>query len=210
MDATSSPNPRPTHGLRLLGVAAVLLVLVGLWFLRPRPQPQAAAWPTVARSNLVMRTGGWYLLESTNPFTGFMEDPYPDGQLLSRTAISNGLLNGLCETWYTNGQVQMREHFTNGVSNGLRQKWHPNGQLETEANIVAGVIEGTFRRWHDNGQLAEEIQMKGGQPDGTAVAYFPSGFVKAETQVRAGKIIDRQIWQDGEHKPAFAAAEPRQ
>jgi antitoxin component YwqK of YwqJK toxin-antitoxin module len=180
----------------LLVIAAGVVAAVVL--MRLRPQPESLALAEVARANLQLRDGRLYQVGRTNPFTGFMVEFYPHHAPLSRSVLSNGLLNGLSEGWYTNGQIQVREYFTNGVSHGFREKWHENGKKMSEANIVEGKIEGTFRRWHDNGQLAEQIEMKQGAPDGAAAAYYPSGCLKARTRAQAGKVIDQKIWNDGE------------
>ena len=38
------------------------------------------------------------------------------------------------------------------------------------------------------------------ETDGSAITYYASGFVKAETRTSAGKILERKIWADGEHR----------
>ena len=178
-----------------------LAVMAGLFLMRSRPHLQTAVeWPTVARSNLVLRAGCWYLLQSTNAFTGWLVDAYPDGTLHSRIAVSNGLLNGVCESWFTNGVIQSREYFKGSVSDGRREEWFANGQRRTQADIVNGKMEGMFRRWYDDGQLAEEIEMKHGQPDGLAMAYYRSGFIKAETRARDGQVSEQKRWTDGERR----------
>ncbi|HET7625948.1 MAG TPA: toxin-antitoxin system YwqK family antitoxin [Verrucomicrobiae bacterium] len=186
--------------LKWILVAIILAVIADIFLTRRPPPAKPVSWPTVSRTNLVLRDGQWFPLRGTNTFTGWMVDFYPDGLRRSRSAISNGLLNGICEGWYTNGQLQIREHFVNSVSDGLREKWFENGQLESKAIIVNGKIEGVFRRWYENGQLAEQIEMKNGQPDGSALAFYPSGFAKAKTRASAGRVLDQQVWKDGEHK----------
>jgi hypothetical protein len=203
-----SDFPNRNKSRRLLPAGILGLVFLGavigsvlLWW---RPRENAAAWPSVARSELVMRAGRWCAVGGTNLFTGWMVERYPDGPLQSRSAIADGLLNGVCEGWYTNGQVKIQEHFKNSVSDGPREKWFPNGRLESHASIVNGAIEGTFRRWHDNGQLAEQIEMKNGQPDGVAWEFYPSGFIKAKTHSSNGKVLDRHLWSDGQFMASAA------
>ena len=204
------------------GILAVLAGL-GFWLLPRRSAQPNQEWPALARTNLVFHENRWHFLPQTNgiqggrlpfgaPYTGWMLDYSPNGLLLSRAAVSNGLLNGVTEGFYTNGLLQIREHYKNSLAHGLRQKWHENGQLKSEATIVEGKLEGSFRSWHENGQLAERIEMKDGNPDGKAWAFYPSGFAKAETEVHAGKIIAQTTWEDGQNPPpadiASRAAEP--
>ena len=195
-------SSKRNHLRNLLLLVVALGFVTGLCiFLRARAPREAAAPPAeTLRHDLVQTDGYWYRSGETNPFTGWMVDYYPDGARLSRSQISNGILNGVCETFYTNSQMQMRENFKQGISDGLREKWHANGVKLSRATIAAGKIMGTFQSWHDNGQLSEQIELKSGQPDGVAWAYYPSGFLKAETKITEGQVRERKSWQDGERK----------
>ena len=201
-----SARARGLCGLVLL----VSVGVVGFLALRHHPTPSDPSDQATHRTNLVLQAGGWHLPGESNGFTGLLVDTYADGALKSRSAVSNGLLEGLSTGCYTNGQPQIEEHFRANLSEGLRVKWFPDGRKLSEANIVAGKLEGTFRRWHDNGQLAEQMEMKTGEPDGVAFAYYPSGFVKARTRVENGKILDQKVWPDGDQReppPAEASDE---
>jgi len=181
-----------------VGLVAVMWIIMARQATKSHPGPP----PETPRREMVQNAGLWYRQGQTNPFTGCMVDYYPNGALLSRCEISNGLPNGLSETWYTNGQIQVREHFKDGVSHGQREKWHENGSRLSLAMIADGKVNGTFRSWYDNGQLSERIEMRAGKPDGTAWAYYPSGFLKAETSVHEGDILQRTSWKDGERTAA--------
>ena len=198
-----------TRHLRLVLLVAAVFGAGMLWVrvARRAADPLTAAARETPLHDLVQHDGRWYPPGQTNPFTGLMVDRDPNGALLSRCQVSNGLLNGVSECWYTNGQIQAREYFKDGVSNGQRQKWHENGRLLSQAQIAQGKVTGTFRSWHDNGQLSEQIEMKLGKADGIAWAYYPSGFIKAETTVRDGQVLDRKSWNDGER--AASAPPPR-
>ena len=194
------PSRDGVSPLILVLLAVVLLGSAGLIVLH---LTRHASKPTVvvtevSRRDLTLHDGRWFRAGSTGPYTGWMTDQYPDGTSLFRSAVSNGMLNGLSQGWYTNGQLQIQEFFQNNLSHGLRQKWYSNGRLMSEATIVEGKLEGTFRRWHENGQLAEQIEMKNDKPDGLARAFYPSGFPHFETEVRAGVVVARHTHQDGE------------
>ncbi len=207
--APSVPQVRRPRGFGWVGLGVGLAIVAGWAVLRHRQPTLITDTAVVARTNLAFRDGRWFQLAGTNAFTGWMVEYYPNGSLCSRTAVSNGMLNGVAEGWYTNRQLQVREHFKDGVSDGMREKWHQNGAKSSEATIVQGKITGTFRSWHDNGQLAEQIDMNLGQPDGIAWAYYPSGWLKAQTTVRHGQVLDRKVWSDGEAKDATALSARR-
>jgi antitoxin component YwqK of YwqJK toxin-antitoxin module len=190
-----------------LAFVVLLTMLAGLalyWFSRQTPNPPRVKILTplveVSRTNLVLVEGELRQRGESNSFSGFMVEHFPDGLLLSRSAITNGLLHGLSQGWDTNGQVQVTEQFKEGVSHGLRTKWYPSGAKQSEANIVGGKLNGTFRKWHENGILSEQIELVAGQPEGISLAYFPSGCLKARVVMKGGKPIDQEFWKDGEKK----------
>jgi antitoxin component YwqK of YwqJK toxin-antitoxin module len=183
----------------VLLLAGIISIAVAILTLR-RPRPVIEPLPEVSLGALVSHNGRLHQSNDAVPFVGFVTERYDGGPLKARSAISNGVLNGLSEGWYTNGALEVREHFQNGMSAGRREKWHPNGQKLSEVMVVNGKLNGVFRRWHDNGQLAEEIQMKAGHADGIAKAWYPSGFAKAEARLENGKLIEQKTWDDGQKR----------
>lgn len=194
------PGPRSFPWRLLLLSALLACVVAAVLYRRDVAPPQAML--EMPRERLVLRAGKLCLDGSVAPFTGWMTERYATSQLKSRSAVSNGMLEGLSVGWHTNGVRQVEEWFHTNVSHGLRSKWHDNGRKLSAAPIVTGKIEGVFRRWHDNGQLAEEITMKADLPDGASRAYFPSGCLKSKVILQAGKVIEQHFWKDGEHPPA--------
>jgi antitoxin component YwqK of YwqJK toxin-antitoxin module len=168
--------------------------------------PEGAKPRELSRPELVLRAGRLYQAGQTEPFTGTMVESYSKGSLKSRSALSNGLLDGVSEGWHTNGQLAVREHFRMGVSHGLRTKWYVQSGKMSEAMIVQGKLHGTFRRWHENGALAEEVEMRNGNPDGSSQAFYASGFVKAQVRLQNGKVLEQQFWKDGEVRPGQPTA----
>lgn len=142
--------------------------------------------------------GRLYLAGDARPFTGLVTDLYDGGELKSRSAVSNGLLEGLSEGWSTNGQRQVEEYFAGGVSHSRRTKSYPSGSRLSEAMIVHGQLDGIFQRWHENGQMSERVEMSEGRPNGLSLAYHPSGSLKARVRLEEGKVLEQQSWADGE------------
>ena len=182
---------------------SVTAALLGLWWVRSRhqlPSAPAAALVELARTNLELRPSGWFRTGQTNPFTGILLDYYRGGQLMSRSVVSNGLLNGMSEGWHTNGQLQVRETYRANLSDGIRTRWYANGNKLSEAAVVHGQMTGIYRRWYEDGKLAEEIPMQNGKIEGEGRAYYPSGSLKATVKYEAGKAVQQKVWQDGEHQ----------
>jgi antitoxin component YwqK of YwqJK toxin-antitoxin module len=205
MTPSPSKSKLGTKGRILLAIVFAAVLAVGLGRLR-----NSGIVPTVPQSELVLRDGKIYQGVSASPFSGVMEDRYPDGSLRSRARFEAGVMEGFCEGWHTNGNLQVTETFQSGVSDGIRTKWYPSGAKLSESTIVKGRMEGVFRAWHENGQLAEEIAMKDDQPFGEARAWYPSGFLKAAIGTNLSAGTEHKNWPDGERRrwPDFATNSP--
>ena len=202
MNASADGTER-RWGRALLLISMIIVTAAVVWRGRdqnPTPSVSSTQTPPVEllRTELVLTDGRLCPVGTSNAFTGVMVERYPDGGLRSRSAVANGLLNGLSEGWFTNKQLQVSEHFTNGISHGLRVKWHANGLKAAEAQIVHGKLHGRFVSWHESGTKAAEVEFHQGQPDGISSAYFPSGALKSQVTMRDGAVIDRKDWKDGE------------
>lgn len=187
-----SPPAARNPAVLLLGLAAAALIGLGLFLLARRdvaPPPPPAPLREVSRTDLTRTNDRLQVPGESQAFTGWMLDRYPDGTLRSKSAVSNGLLQGVSEGWHTNGTIQIREFFVDGVSHGLRTKWSPEGTRISEATVEHGKIQGMFRRWHTNGSLAEEVSMKDDQPDGVAQAFHPDGTLKTRVTLRNGTVV---------------------
>lgn len=195
-EATPQPTRRRSRSVLPAIVIAAAAILVALYFRRPAP----AAVSTLHRAQLTLKDGRLFRTGSELPFTGLMIETNALGGLLSRSSVSNGLLEGASEGFYTNGQIQVLEFFRGSISHGTRTKWHPNGVKASEGHISMGKVEGVFVRWAEDGTVAEEITMKSNEPSGPSRAYYPSGFIKAEARLENGKAIEQKFHSDGEHR----------
>lgn len=148
-----------------------------------------AAMETVGRDRLILRDGRWMKTDETNAFTGLMVEFYPDGTLLSRSAVSNGVLHGVSEGWWTNAVLAVRETFREGRSHGVRTKWDLGGRRISEADIREGRIDGFHREWHTNGQLAVEVAMAAGKPQGVSRKWNPEGALLGQWSLSNGVVV---------------------
>ncbi len=183
----------------LLAGALVLLAGTTLFLARPRPSSSPPP-PEIPRAGLILKEGRLFQEGAPGPFTGWMRETNASGGLLSRSSISNGVLEGVSEGYHTNGQLQVVEHFRAGVSHGPRTKWHANGTKASVAQVIDGKLDGWFIRWAEDGSLAEEMPMKGGNVHGVSRSYYPSGCLKGEARLRNGTLVEQQFWPDGERR----------
>lgn len=201
MTNTSPKNRVPNPARLRVGVVFVGLGILVMVFSKLAPGAKRPPPPEVPRHLLSLRDGRLFLDGSSAPFTGCTLETNATGGLLSRSFVSNGLLEGMSAGYHTNGQMQVLEQFRAGVSDGLRTKWYPNGSKASEAPITQGKIEGIFRRWAEDGSLAEEVPMKSGEPDGLSRSYHPDGSIKVEALMRQGQLVEQHTFSPGERRP---------
>lgn len=176
---------------------AVLLSAIGLallvTYLETRQRPKnAEATVEVDRKELVLKNGLLVRNGGSNAFTGLMLESYPDGTLQSRSAVSNGLLEGLSEGWHTNGVLAVRESFVGGCSHGVRTKWDAASNRIAESLIREAKIHGFHREWHTNGQLALEAEMAEGQPHGQVRKWSAEGALVGRWILSNGAVLESQ------------------
>ncbi|MDB6055508.1 MAG: toxin-antitoxin system YwqK family antitoxin [Verrucomicrobiales bacterium] len=174
--------------------AAAVMELSANYLLKVEAQPRYET--STSRGKLFVRSGQFYRQGASTPFTGWMLDHFPDGNVSLRTSVLNGRLNGISEGWYTNGVRQLEEHFQNGLADGIRSTWHANGHLRSEGHLVSGLQQGLYRQWDEKGNLVVEAEFAEGKPDGLSLAWFPSGYLKAEALMRKGEIATRHTYLD--------------
>jgi len=202
--SNASPSMKIHTRLGKKGIIAaglLVLILIALWGWHGKFFKQSISAVEATKGQLILRDGRLYFVNQTQPFNGIMIERFPTGGIQSRSAVSNGLLNGLSEGYSSNGCCVIREHFKDGVSHGLRTKWYDNGEKLSQVDIVNGKIHGTFRRWYENGTLAEQISMKNGEPDGLSFSYYSNGYLKAQAKLDNGKLVSQQFFEDGQLKP---------
>lgn len=190
-----------------IAVAAVLLVGFFIRFQRSDAVPEV-----LPMKSLVRHGDRLFRIDATQPFTGRMEDHYPDGSLRARVTLREGVLDGLAEGWHTNGVLQVVEFFRAGIAHGPRTNWYASGARMSEANVVDGKMDGLFRRWHENGQLSEEFHLQAGEPAGEARAWYPSGYLRAYRGTNSAGQVEQMTWKDLECRawPELPPSSPAQ
>lgn len=190
---------RRIHPLSWLTVFAVVIgVVAGAWVIwrSPRKDVVPVAPPERLRSELELRDGVFYL--AGTPFDGFVIERHDNGQLKSRSTVSNGVLQGLSEGWHANGMPQIVETYVAGVSHGIRTKFYESGAKLSSVIVSDGQTQGVFERWFENGFLSERVQLTNGVAHGESLAFHPDGSLKARVQMNQGNVVNHQFWEPGQ------------
>jgi len=85
----------------------------------------------ITSENFVIRQGVGYETDSETAFTGVVAYFHSDGQLFMRSALKDGIANGLTEGYYQN-TLLYRSNYKDGNRDGLTENYRENGQLDSE------------------------------------------------------------------------------
>ena len=120
----------------------------------------------VARGKIQYRNGIYYEVNQTTPFTGLIQQYYPDGQKSLKSNVKEGKNHGVHISWHENGQKEVDATYKNGKEQGVFTMWHENGQKEFEVSYKDGKEQGAETWWYVNGQKERETNYKDGKKQG--------------------------------------------
>jgi antitoxin component YwqK of YwqJK toxin-antitoxin module len=142
---------------------------------------------TVAEGDPNLRLRNGVLLYTDQPFSGVVEEFYPNGQVKAKTEYRQGREHGTSRMWYEDGRPLWERRYRNGKKHGEHKGWWPNGQLKFLYHFAGGEHEGAARDWYANGQLAQCFQYEKGQEAGLQQAWRENGKLYINYVVKAGK-----------------------
>ena len=141
-----------------LSLIGMVVVVTGCSVL-PWKKPQAKKPPVtsvdsayaVSLNLMEQRDDGlWYQKKSQQPFSGRVEEKYPDGQLAAVMTLHDGFRDGPYELWYQAGQKQLEVVFQKGKMRGAGREWYENGRLRREVFYSDGLRKG-LKEWYADG-----------------------------------------------------------
>jgi len=142
-----------------LGLIGVGVVLVTGCSVLPWKKPQAKKPPVtsvdsayaVSLGLMEERNDGlWYQKKGQQPFSGRVEEKYPDGQLAAVMTLYDGLKDGPYKLWYQSGQKQLEVVFRNGKMHGVGREWYENRQDRREIHYDEGQRK-ALKEWYADG-----------------------------------------------------------
>lgn len=141
-------------------------------------------------SQLQFRNDVAYKVNSSEPFTGFLEEKYESGQIKLRDHYNDGLKSGVSQAWYENGQLSDEVTFKKNKNDGLWKRWDENGSLIRNAHLENGFAIFT--------QEELERAVYYGMFDlgvATKIFYNEASRVFKTNKKNASPIIDKMIEQ---------------
>ncbi|MDB4845348.1 hypothetical protein OAP52_05140 [Hellea sp.] len=107
------------------------------------------------KPTLVFRSNTYFLVNSTQPYTGLQKGYHSNKQLKYSFCYEDGKLCGT-ELYDRNGQLREKANYINGRLHGEYEKYDGNGQLREKANYINGLLYGEYEKYDGNGQLRKK------------------------------------------------------
>lgn len=119
------------------------------------------------------------------PFAGYLEEHWPNGNTKSIKAYFNGYLDGDYRTCYPNGQKSEVRSYRQGRKDGRHLGYFPDGQQKFEYCFRDGKAVGTHKHWYSDGsQFKIENYDDSGHPFGLQQVWRPDGKLRSNFVVK--------------------------
>ncbi len=146
---------------------------------------------TVAKSTLQhnRQTSMWTLNE--HPYSGFVESYYPDGSLMEKFGVLNGMKQNTFSQWYPDGHLKSVRNYHLGKLDGEKKMWSSDSAhiLIAQFNFKEGRAHGVQKKWYPTGELYKKLNMVNGKEEGIQQAYRKNGVLYANYEARNGRIF---------------------
>jgi len=153
----------------------------------------SACTQTIAVPDTEERDGVLYAIGSDVPYTGVVQEQYPDsmsdvreGAVLSETTYVDGIRDGDQTEFHANGEVKLKRTFVAGVVEGVVRSWSETGQLLLEQEYSAGKAGGLSRTWYPDGVPASEATYLNGALHGRLTRWAENGQMVLQREYRNG------------------------
>jgi antitoxin component YwqK of YwqJK toxin-antitoxin module len=148
---------------------------------------------TVTVKEVAMNKGVLFLRSNSSPFTGLVNDKWPNGKLKYQCVYKDGQKDGPELAWHEDGAKKMAAQFKTGNQEGQTQHWWPNGQPMSMMTYLNGKPHGEAKGWHDNGTVARSERYEGGLKMGKSEGWWKNGKLADQTTYLNGKPNGWQV-----------------
>ena len=147
-------------------------------------------------------------LSSFSKGSGRIVGYYANGNRMTESSYSLGLLNGMRMTWHEDGQKSEESFFKDGKLHGRMTNWHPNGQKAAETFYADGLKDGRYALWHNDGQKYDEGSYRSGKRDGSRTLRTKDGTMLKEETYQDGELVSDDLAQIDPPPDAENPADP--
>jgi len=120
------------------------------------------------------------LLLDDQPYSGIVNELYPDKNLKSKSEYDQGKRHGYYFGWYPNGNRWFERFYTSGIKTGTHLGWFENEQQLFQYQFNnSGMYNGAVLDWHKNGVLAKHFNFEEGKEAGSQRMWEVDGKIRA-------------------------------
>jgi len=160
-----------------------------------------AAFAQVGLGDLENRDGILYTAQSSEPYSGPVEEP---GRMTG--VVRDGLRVGEWLWSYQDGTPQfLAEYDSNGVML-KRANWHPNGIQESSLTYRNGRAHGPMTHTDMNGVVRERHSYLNGNQHGTSEIFDHQGNVLIRTDYVEGERHGARVWFYSDGSPRWVTS----
>lgn len=146
---------------------------------------------TVEKSALRQNAKRTIWVLGAHPYSGFIESYYPDGSLMERFGVVDGVKQGAFLQWYADGHYKNIANYHQGKLQGEKKAWSSDDAhvLIAHFNFKKGRADGAQTKWYPSGELYKKMNMKMGKEEGLQQAFRKNGDLYANYEAREGRIF---------------------
>lgn len=129
---------------------------------------------------------GYYTYEGI-PFTGVAYELYDDGQIMSETAMTGGVEDGLQVEYYENGQIKSKLTKHNDWIHGYVTEWYEDGKIKMKSLIEYGIVVWQ-QQFDEGGQMDYVFEMDTSSEQYEKLKAFRE---KKNWKIRCDEVLDK-------------------
>ena len=135
------------------------------------------------------QTSQW--LKNGKPYSGMVEETFPNGQLKQKFGVLNGKKQDSAYSWFPDGQLLRLEYYHQNKLHGKVKSWYPGKHhfIAKSLNYHLGKVHGTQLKWYDTGEVYQILNLNLGKEEGLQKAFRKNGDLYANYEARNGRTF---------------------
>jgi antitoxin component YwqK of YwqJK toxin-antitoxin module len=121
-----------------LASKSILLTLISTTIISSG-EPTPAPVRVITFDKIEQRDDVYYEVGQATPFTGIVQDMYPNGKKSFKGNFKDGEQHGVTTWWYDDGKKERETNYKDGEWHGVETSWYENGKITSEIRYENGV-----------------------------------------------------------------------
>lgn len=149
----------------------------------------------VSIDKLQTRGGKFYEINHQKPFSGKVFYKLPNGQILLKGKIDDGLRDGKWVFYHKNGALEKEINYKDGKEDGKVELFDFNGKKRGILNFKDGKLNGEYKIIDSNGTVTIDAHYLNGKLDGNFKQF--AGDTLPTSQFKSGALLVEKNYKNG-------------